>query len=71
MIGDKDKTVKYGVIAQELNDAGLTNVTKEGPDGYYGVDYTSFLILRIAYLEKMIGHMHSKIVQLEGQINEK
>jgi hypothetical protein len=68
---DLTKRKVYGVIAQEVEEAGLDELVHTDEGGVKSVDYTSFLILRIAYLEKMIGHMHSKIVQLEGQINEK
>ena len=68
---DLTKRKVYGVIAQEVEEAGLDELVHTDEEGMKSVDYTSFLILRIAYLEKMIGHMHSKIVQLEGQINEK
>lgn len=68
---DNTKRKVYGIIAQEAEAAGLDEIVHTDEQGMKSVDYTSFLILRIAYLEKMIGHMHSKIAQLEKQLNEK
>lgn len=61
----------YGVIAQEVEAAGLNELIHTDERGMLSVDYTSFLILRIAYLEKLLGHMHTKIAQLEEKINKK
>ena len=47
---------KYGVIAQDLQSAGLSDlVTKNGD--YLSVDYTSFLVLKIAQLEKKLNEL--------------
>ena len=61
----------YGVIAQEVEAAGLNELVHTDEGGMLSVDYTSFLILRVAYLEKLLGHMHTKIAQLEEKINKK
>jgi hypothetical protein len=68
---DDPKRKVYGVIAQEVEAAGLNELVHTDERGMLSVDYTSFLILRIAYLEKLLGHMHTKIAQLEEKINKK
>ena len=45
--------IKYGVIAQEVQDAGLQNLV-ESNDGILRVDYISLLCLKIAALEEEI-----------------
>ena len=61
----------YGVIAQEVEAAGLNELIHTDEEGMLSVDYTSFLILRIAYLEKLLGQMHAKMAQFEEKINKK
>ena len=60
---DKKQRLRYGVIAQDLQNAGLDNLVVEGDDGYLGVDYISFLILKIA-------KMDNEIRSLKNDINE-
>lgn len=67
---DNTKRKVYGVIAQEVEAAGLNELVHTDEQGMKAVDYTSFLILRMAYLEKTIGLLHNKIVELEGKINK-
>ena len=59
---DEDKVKHYGVIAQEVQEAGLDNLVKEDKDGKLSVDYISLLILKISQLE-------NKVKELEKQIN--
>jgi hypothetical protein len=63
--GDEDRRV-YGVIAQEVKNQSLHQLVHEKEDGMMGVDYTSFLILkvkalsdRIEALEKMLENKKS------------
>lgn len=58
-IADENKTVKYGVIAQELEEVGLNELVGEH-DGRKGVDYIAFLVLKIAQLEKEIEELKKK-----------
>jgi len=58
---DENKEKKYGVIAQDLQVAGLGNIVEKGSDGFLSVDYTSFLLLKIASLEKKIDELTNKI----------
>lgn len=57
-----DEIKRYGVIAQDLEAAGLANlvttpVDEEGNETYKTVDYISFLTLKIAQLEKRIAEL--------------
>lgn len=55
---DKDKTTKYGVIAQEVEAAGLGNLVKDNGETK-SVDYISLLILKIEALEKRIAELEA------------
>lgn len=59
-----DNTKHFGVIAQEVENAGLDELVKNDAEGIKSVDYTSLLILKIAELEK-------EIKVLKEQINKK
>lgn len=52
---------KYGVIAQDLEAVGLSNLIKEYK-GYKSVDYISFLILKIHQLELEIQKLKQDII---------
>ena len=59
-INDESKVQKFGVIAQDLEEKGLGNLVVEDKNGKKGVDYVSFLILKIAQLEKEIQELKNK-----------
>lgn len=59
----KDNSKHFGVIAQDVEKVGLTELVDSDNDGMKSVNYTSFLILKIAELEK-------EIKQLKSQINK-
>lgn len=61
----------YGVIAQDVEAVGLEELVHTDENGNKSVDYTSFLILRIAYLEKMINHLHYKLAMMEQKLDDK
>lgn len=67
-----NETVKrYGVIAQELQNAGLTNLVGES-DGKLSVDYTSLIILYIKSLKKEIETLKQRMSNYEQKTsNEK
>ena len=68
---DESKTKTYGVIAQDVQDAGLPELVHITDDkGTLGVDYTSLFILKIAYLEDFCGMLNGRIVELENRIKE-
>lgn len=58
---DDTKRKTYGVIAQDVLDAGIGEIVHTGEDGMLGVDYTSLLILKIAYLEAKLSDLEEKI----------
>ena len=66
--GDDTKRKVYGVIAQEVQDAGLNELVHTKDDGTLAVDYTSLLILKTAYLEDFCAMLNGKIVELENEI---
>ena len=57
---DKDKTTKYGVVAQEVEAAGLPNLVSANEEGVKSVDYISLLILKIEALEKRITELEAE-----------
>ena len=56
---DKTNRERYGVIAQDLEENHLSNLVVEA-EGKKGVDYVSFLILKIAQLEKEIEELKNR-----------
>ena len=67
---DEYKRKTYGVIAQEVQEVGLDELVHEREDGTLGVDYTSLLILKVAYLEDFCAMLNGRIVELEDKINK-
>jgi hypothetical protein len=65
---DENKNKMYGVIAQETQEAGLNELVYKKEDGHLAVDYTSLMILKIAYLEDFCAHLNGKIVELEYKL---
>jgi len=59
-IDDETHRERYGVIAQDLESVGLEHLVVKGENGKKGVDYISFLILKIAQLEKEIEELRNK-----------
>lgn len=66
---DPNRTV-YGVIAQEVLETGLVDLVHTDENGYYSVDYTSFLIMKIANLQNEVGELYDRIKKLENIINK-
>lgn len=60
----RDGKKHFGVVAQEVEAAGLAELVNTDSEGMKSVDYTSLLILKIAELEK-------EIKDLKNQINNK
>ena len=65
-IGEQDRI--YGVIAQEVQEAGLGEIVYTKDDGHLAVDYTSLSMLKIAYLENLCGELLQRIKQLQDEI---
>ena len=66
-IGEQDKI--YGVIAQEVQEAGLGDVVYTKDDGHLAVDYTSLSMLKIAYLEELCKDLMNEVRRLGDEIN--
>ena len=58
----------YGVIAQEVQEAGLDELVYTKEDGHLAVDYTSLMMLKIASLEKMYKELLDKTEVLKDEI---
>ena len=56
-----DNSKHYGVIAQDVEKAGLSELVTNGADGMKSVDYISLLILKIAELENEIKNLKDQI----------
>lgn len=67
---DEDKRKTYGVIAQEVQEAGLDELVHQKEDGTLGVDYTSYLILKVAKLTKDNSVLIDMYFKLENRIKE-
>lgn len=51
---DDSNTKKYGVIAQEVEEAGLDDLVSTDKEGIKSVDYISLICLEIAALKERI-----------------
>ena len=67
---DETHRKMYGVIAQEVEAAGLGDLVVRGEDGVRGVDYTGLSLLKIAYLENEVKMLKAMINELQQQINK-
>lgn len=56
-----DNSKHYGVIAQDVEKAGLSELVMNGSDGMKSVDYISLLILKISELENEIKLLREQI----------
>ena len=56
-----DNSKHYGVIAQDVEKAGLSELVTNGADGMKSVDYISLLILKITELENEIKNLKEQI----------
>ena len=67
---DETKRKVYGVIAQDIEAAGYTSLIHEDEQGIKSVDYTSFLILKIAQLEFLLNATRQQMNGLNAKIKE-
>ena len=63
---DETKTKVYGVIAQDVQNAGLDNLVHTSESGTLSVDYTSMLILKMASMERTINRLMDEINNLKS-----
>lgn len=61
---DETKKQVYGVIAQDVENVGLSNLVNKNNDGVLSVDYIQLLVLKIQSLE-------NEIKQLKEELNKK
>ena len=71
MNDDETNRKMYGVIAQEVESAGLEEIVHTDENGYKTVDYTSLLILKLGYLDRMCSYLNGRIAELEEKLNNK
>jgi hypothetical protein len=62
--GDDRKV--YGVIAQDVDEIGLSSLVHKDDKGMMSVDYTSFLILKLASLEDKLEKMQAELDELKN-----
>jgi hypothetical protein len=67
---DETKRKYYGVIAQDVLQAGLNDLVETTEEGFYGVDYTSFSILKIAELQAFSNQLLNRIAELENRVKK-
>ena len=58
----------YGVIAQEVQEAGLGELVYTKDDGHLAVDYTSLMMLKIASLENLCEELLNRTSDLEREV---
>ena len=56
-----DTTKRYGAVAQDIEETGLTNLVNTDTNGKKTVDYISLLILKVEQLQKEINELKSKV----------
>ena len=61
---ERDGKKHFGVVAQEVETAGLAELVNTDSEGMKSVDYTSLLILKIAELEKEIKDLKNQIMKV-------
>jgi len=65
---DNTKRKTYGVIAQDVEKAGLSELVHVKEDGFKAVDYTSLTMLKLSYLEEYCSHLNDIIKELKEKI---
>ncbi len=67
---DDTKTKTYGVIAQDVQAAGLNEIVHTSESGSLNVDYISLLILKMASLENTVGQLKLRVSELEEKLKK-
>jgi hypothetical protein len=67
---DPTHTDVYGVIAQDVEALGLTELVMVDENGKKSVDYTSLMMLKIAYLENENKSLMDKIIDLDRRLKK-
>lgn len=58
---DENKTIKYGVIAQDLEKMGLNNLVSISGNGMKTVDYISLLCMAVENLQQRVEELEHKL----------
>lgn len=61
LVGDTSGRKSYGVLAQDLESVGLSNLVYESKDGTKSVDYTSLIMLELQRLRKEVSDLKSTV----------
>ena len=67
---DPHRTKTYGVIAQEVEAAGLGELVYTKEDGFKAVDYTAFMMLKLSYLEDFCINLSMQNEELKKKIKD-
>ena len=67
---DETKSLKYGVIAQNVEANDLKEMIETREDGFKMVDYTSLMCLKIAYLENQVETLTNKLEELMNKLEK-
>ena len=67
---DDSKRTIYGVIAQDVEQLGLEELVYTNDEGFKSVDYTSLMLLKIAYLENENKRLNHKLDLLTERFNK-
>ena len=67
---DPSDRLVYGVIAQEAENSDLNEIVYTDENGKKSVDYTSLLLLKIAYLEKQVDSLRNVLGDLDGKLKK-
>lgn len=62
---DENRVKSYGVIAQDLEKAGLNNLVVEDDKGYKSVDYTALIMLELQRLRNEVKELKATINDLK------
>ena len=68
---DEDKKLTYGVTAQDVAERRLSEIIHFNEEGYMSVDYTSLMILKIAYLENEVERLTDKLEKTLEKLDSK
>jgi hypothetical protein len=67
---DESKRIVYGVIAQDVEQLGLEELVYTNDEGFKSVDYTSLMLLKIAYLENENKRLNHKLDLLTERLDK-
>ena len=69
-IDDANERLVYGIIAQEAENYGLEEIVYTDEDGKKSVDYTSLIMLKLAYLENENKLLRNSILEINKKLDK-